>query len=154
MSRSIAPRCLPTRLLKVPAVGGVPVAVTTLGKTSRDTVDRGGSRMAAIDSIMRRERSPSSARSTFWNWARANGCWSRRAPRSAWTPPGYLLFIGEGTLLAQHMNAGNFQLERSWQLLGSADEQSWQPLCPCHYVAPEFFLRHFGSPWPVCLTLC
>src|ERR1039458_6309203 len=41
----------------------------------------------------------------------ASSCLQNTATRGVWAPPGYLLFVREGTLFAQRMDAKTFQLE-------------------------------------------
>ena len=99
-------------LMRVPATGGVPTAVTALAKDEmwhswpqflpdgRHLLYFAVNQEAANGAIYVQELgSPERIRVL------------KNATRGGWAPPGHLLFIREGTLFAQRMDAKTFQLE-------------------------------------------
>jgi Tol biopolymer transport system component/predicted Ser/Thr protein kinase len=99
-------------LMRVPAVGGVPTAVTALEKDEvwhswpqflpdgRHLLYFAVNKEAADGAIYVQELG--STKRVFV---------LKNTTRGMWAPPGYLLFVREGTLFAQRMDAKTFQLE-------------------------------------------
>jgi Tol biopolymer transport system component len=99
-------------LMRVPAAGGVPTAVTTLGRgeawhswpqwmpDGRHLLYLAVGKELQTSAIYVQE--PGSSKRVLV---------TKNTTRGMWAPPGYLLFVSEGTLLARHMNPSTFQLE-------------------------------------------
>ncbi|MGP8244490.1 MAG: protein kinase domain-containing protein [Bryobacteraceae bacterium] len=102
----------PAPLMRVPAAGGVPTAVTALEKDEmwhswpqflpdgRHLLYFAVNKEAENGAVYVQELGSSKRILVLKN-----------ATRSAWAPPGYLLFVREGTLFARRLNAKTFQLE-------------------------------------------
>jgi serine/threonine protein kinase len=99
-------------LMRVPATGGVPTAVTALEKDEmwhswpqflpdgRHVLYFAVNKEAANGAIYVQELGAAKRVLVLKN-----------TTRGVWAPPGYLLFVREGTLFAQRMDAKTFQLE-------------------------------------------
>ena len=99
-------------LMRVPAAGGVPTAVTALQKDEiwhswpqflpdgRHLLYFAVNKEAANGAIYVQELGSTKRVLVLKN-----------TTRGVWAPPGYLLFVREGTLFAQRMDAKTFQLE-------------------------------------------
>jgi Tol biopolymer transport system component len=99
-------------LMRIPAAGGIPTPATTLGQQDRSHswpqfLADGRHLLYFVhgkDSAQRGlyvQELGSSQRTLVL----------KNTVRAAWSPPGYLLFVREGTLFAQRMNPKSYQLE-------------------------------------------
>jgi serine/threonine protein kinase len=99
-------------LMRVPAVGGVPTAVTALEK---DEMWHSGpqflpdGRHLLYFAVNKEEENSAIYVQELGTTKRVLVL--KNTTRGLWAPPGYLLFIREGTLFAQRMNAKTFQLK-------------------------------------------
>jgi hypothetical protein len=98
-------------LMRVAAVGGVPAAVTALGK---DETRHSWPQFLPDGRLLYFAGSGNRENSAIYVQELGSAkriLVMKNTTRAVWAPPGYLLFVREGTLFAQHINPGTFQVE-------------------------------------------